>query len=228
MLELLIWGARHEETSAPGRVIDAMEKNREQVLAEVERRWRERDGTPLLAKFQEPREPRWLRARKKGRRMSSDLQTLANQFKFNNGIYERTVRGIPPEQWLIQPSPESNHLLWVVGHAAVSRAVALRLLGGGWSAPWQNLFSRGQKKVDDGQYPSVAEVQQAWNEISGRLMSAFATASPKLMDKPVEKGKPSTDGTVGGTVAFLCLHESYHLGQTGLIRKWLGHGQALG
>ena len=160
--------------------------------------------------------------------MSTDLQTLRNQFNFNNGIYERTVQGIPPEQWLIQPSQESNHLLWVAGHAAVSRAVAVRLLGGEWSAPWQNLFTRGQTRVDKDQYPSVAEVQQAWNEISGRLMSALPSASPELMRKPVENGRPSIDGTVGGTVGFLCLHESYHLGQMGFIRKWLGHGQAVG
>jgi DNA-binding HxlR family transcriptional regulator len=51
LLELLIWGARHEETAAPCALISEMEKNREQVLAEVRRRWRERDSTPLLPKF---------------------------------------------------------------------------------------------------------------------------------------------------------------------------------
>jgi len=51
LLELLIWGARHEETGAPCAVITNMEENREQVLAEVRRRWRERDSTPLLPKF---------------------------------------------------------------------------------------------------------------------------------------------------------------------------------
>ena len=51
LLELLIWGARHEETAAPCSLILKMEKDREQVLAEVRRRWRERDSTPLLPKF---------------------------------------------------------------------------------------------------------------------------------------------------------------------------------
>lgn len=48
LLELLIWGARHEETAAPCRLIAKMAKNREEMLAEVRRRWRERDSTPLL------------------------------------------------------------------------------------------------------------------------------------------------------------------------------------
>ena len=53
LLELLIWAARHEETAAPCVVIDNMEKNRETVLIEVRRRWRDRDPTPLLPKFRD-------------------------------------------------------------------------------------------------------------------------------------------------------------------------------
>ena len=51
LLELLIWGARHEETGASCAVIEKMARNREQVLAEARRRWRERDPTPLFRKF---------------------------------------------------------------------------------------------------------------------------------------------------------------------------------
>jgi DNA-binding HxlR family transcriptional regulator len=51
ILELLIWGARHEETAAPCALIISMEKNRKKVLAEARRRWRERDSTPLIPKF---------------------------------------------------------------------------------------------------------------------------------------------------------------------------------
>lgn len=51
LLELLIWGARHEKTAAPCAVIARMAEKREEVLAEVRRRWRERDPAPLLPKF---------------------------------------------------------------------------------------------------------------------------------------------------------------------------------
>src|SRR6185369_12064211 len=47
MLELLVWGTRHEETGLPCDVTAKMAQNREDVLAEVRRRWRERDTTPL-------------------------------------------------------------------------------------------------------------------------------------------------------------------------------------
>ncbi len=51
LLELLIWGARHERTAAPCALMTKMAKNRETVLAEVRRRWRERDSTPWLPRF---------------------------------------------------------------------------------------------------------------------------------------------------------------------------------
>lgn len=53
LLELLIWGARYEETAAPCARIMEIEKNRGQVLAEVRRRWQERDPTPWMPKFGE-------------------------------------------------------------------------------------------------------------------------------------------------------------------------------
>jgi len=51
LLELLIWGARHQESGASCSVIAKMAKNREYVLAEVRRRWRERDHAPILPQF---------------------------------------------------------------------------------------------------------------------------------------------------------------------------------
>jgi len=48
MLELLIWGARHEKTGAPPAVIAAMAKNRRTVLTETRRRWVAKDLQPML------------------------------------------------------------------------------------------------------------------------------------------------------------------------------------
>ncbi len=57
LLELLIWGAKHEETGALCGLVAKMAKDRKEILAEVRRRWRERDSTPLAAPVR--REWRW-------------------------------------------------------------------------------------------------------------------------------------------------------------------------
>ena len=48
LLELLIWGARHEQAGLSCGPIEEMARNRDEVLAEVRRRWQERDSTPFL------------------------------------------------------------------------------------------------------------------------------------------------------------------------------------
>jgi DNA-binding HxlR family transcriptional regulator len=54
LLELLIWGARHEDTAAPCPLIARFAGNREAVIAEVYRRWEQRDLTPLIPPFAAP------------------------------------------------------------------------------------------------------------------------------------------------------------------------------
>jgi DNA-binding HxlR family transcriptional regulator len=51
LLELLVWGASHERSSAPPALVEQMRNNRDAFLAEVRRRWRERDSTPLIPRF---------------------------------------------------------------------------------------------------------------------------------------------------------------------------------
>jgi DNA-binding HxlR family transcriptional regulator len=54
LLDLLVWGARHEKTGVSCAVVDEMERRRDRILAEARRRWETRDTRPLL-----PRDGRW-------------------------------------------------------------------------------------------------------------------------------------------------------------------------
>jgi DNA-binding HxlR family transcriptional regulator len=51
LLELLIWGSRHEKTGAPVGLPAQLESTRAQVLAETRRRWEADDRTPLFPSF---------------------------------------------------------------------------------------------------------------------------------------------------------------------------------
>jgi len=53
LLELFLWGARHEQTAAPCALAETMAQKREAILAEVRRRWQQNDPTPVLPKFEE-------------------------------------------------------------------------------------------------------------------------------------------------------------------------------
>jgi uncharacterized damage-inducible protein DinB len=149
-------------------------------------------------------------------------------FQANGSVFEKATQGIPDEKWLVQPSADSNHLMFSAGHVVVHRAFVPKYLGVEWSAPWSSVFSRGAKRVPPEQYPSVGEIRKAWKEVSEKLMAALPNATPELLAQPLPKERPSLDGTVGGAIGLLCFHETYHVGQMGYLRKWLGFGQSVG
>lgn len=51
LLELLMWGARYGDAGVSCAPTEIMGLDRDQILAEVRRRWRERDSTPLIPRF---------------------------------------------------------------------------------------------------------------------------------------------------------------------------------
>ena len=159
--------------------------------------------------------------------MSAELLNIAGIFKTNTELFKKTLQGIPPERLFDRPGKDSNHMLWIAGHVVVHRAHVPKMLGQEWSTPWEGLFLRGAKLTAHEQYPGIAEIMQSWDEVTGKLASSLAGASPESLAAPRSKGI-TFDGKVGGAIAFLSLHESYHVGQMAFLRKWLGYGQAVG
>jgi uncharacterized damage-inducible protein DinB len=158
----------------------------------------------------------------------TDIATIQSMFKVNHQIFLKAIDGIPEEQWLTVPDEDTNHLLWIAGHMVVARSSVPKMLGKPWSAPWEKLFVRGAKRMPREQYPSPAEIRQAWQEVDEKLNAALSEAKPEELSKPSAQGAFSLDGTVAGAVGTLCLHETYHVGQVGYLRKRLGYGQAVG
>ena len=51
LADLLLWGAKYEKTATPPELVAELERNRERFLAEVRRRWKNDDRTPLIPRF---------------------------------------------------------------------------------------------------------------------------------------------------------------------------------
>lgn len=160
--------------------------------------------------------------------MSTEFATIASMFKTNAQVFDKAIQGVAPEQWLVRPAQNSNHLAWIAGHVVVHRAFVAKMLGLQWSAPWEHLFARGAKLASPEQYPAPAELQRSFQEVSEKVASALPGISEETLRKMVPKGQPSLDGTVGGSIALLCLHESIHVGQMTYLRKCLGYEPAFG
>jgi uncharacterized damage-inducible protein DinB len=160
--------------------------------------------------------------------MKIDFSTIEKMFQTNAEWVDRAIAGVPPEAWLARPGNGSNHLTWILGHMITARANVPRILGKDWSAPRKELFTRGSKLAAPEEYPESAAMKQAWQEVSQLLDASLATVSESTLTQPAPENSPSLDGTIGGYIAFFSLHESYHIGQLGYLKKRLGFGQTVG
>jgi hypothetical protein len=156
------------------------------------------------------------------------IATAADNFRYNSDWLSKSLKDLTPEEWLRQPNETSNHLLWVTGHVIWARGNLLGLLGTQWSKPWLPLFARGTKVLDTADYPTPEAAFETWNEVAAILPDILEQASDEVVSAPAPPRIPSADGKVSGVVAFLAVHETYHVGQAAYLRCWLGHPGAMG
>jgi hypothetical protein len=161
--------------------------------------------------------------------LSPRLEIASQNFNTNSNFLKQGLSGFTDEDWRKRPNDHTNHMLWLVGHLIWSRSMVLARLGDKWTLPWMQLYARGAKCVDCPEAPSPNEVVAAWEESCVRLNRAMEAASEDLLDTPAAKpGPPSADGKLSGTVNFMVLHETYHVGQAAYLRSWLGKPSVMG
>ena len=157
------------------------------------------------------------------------LEFVARSFEANTPLFAQALDGVTDEEMRRAPSDHNSSMLWLAGHLVRGRGRTLIALG--LSAdPW-DLFGRGTHINASAKYPTRQEILHQWAEYSGQLHHALrglSDADIKKKAAPSPPNPPSLDGSVGGIVAFLAFHESYHMGQLGYVRKWLGHSALAG
>jgi uncharacterized damage-inducible protein DinB len=159
---------------------------------------------------------------------ATELTTAAFIYKRNKELLAKATDGLTEEQWTARPLGSCNSVLWLVGHVAWARSRALKLVGFTWTKPWLDLFARGSEPTETSKYPSVPELLDAWQDLCSSFPATLDEISHDVLAAPVQQPSPSFDGTVGGMVNFLAMHESYHVGQAVYARKLLGASGVVG
>jgi len=153
---------------------------------------------------------------------NSAAATVATIFAFNDPFVLRALDGLTQEELWRPLTATNNPLLWVAGHIVQTRAMVLQILGERAETGWGSLFDRGAKVIDPKEYPSGSEVARAMNEISQQLHSALSNLPDELLGRSASLQIPGLK-TLADELAFFALHDSYHVGQLGYIRKGLGY-----
>jgi hypothetical protein len=148
---------------------------------------------------------------------------LALIFNANTALLSKAFDGVGPDQLWHRPSLENNPMLWIAGHMVGTRALMLQILGDPLDTGWGTLFGRGAVLGDEARYPSRDEVLKVHATVAARVQAKLLSMTADQLGAAATAGpKPAGVSTVGEQIGFFALHDSYHLGQLGYIRKALG------
>ena len=154
--------------------------------------------------------------------MDTRIAPLADILRLNTVLFRNCLDGLTDEQAAVRPSNATNNAVFVAAHLTNSRFYLLKTLGVSEPDPLAPYLD-GQKNLDDlERLPPLGEIQTAWTKAAHLLRDRLGALTPADLDGPSSARFPLSNGTLLATLTFLVQHDSYHLGQLSLLRKYAG------
>lgn len=154
--------------------------------------------------------------------MDIRIAPLAEILRLNTVLFRNCIDQLTDEQAAVRPTNGTNSAAFIAAHLASSRFYLLNTLGVQEPDPLAPYLD-GRKGIDDiAQLPSLSEIDEAWTQGAHLLRDRLDALTAAEIDAPSSVAFPLANGTLLGTLTFLVQHDSYHLGQLSLLRKYCG------
>lgn len=141
-------------------------------------------------------------------------------FKTSLGLLERNLEGLTDELAARRLGPGTNSPVWLLAHMYGARKRILALAG--MPQPQDADLDPGAGRGGDGTAPTVpfSELARRFRATDPLMKEAFQVVTD--WDRLVKNPGLGFEQALEDAVAFMYMHECYHLGQIGLARKLLG------
>ena len=152
------------------------------------------------------------------------LAPLGQQYRFNNNLLDAVSADFSRELWARHPGGEGNSAWWILGHITLARRRLSRALGIAIDAvEGEDEFWMGATPDPEHRdYPEPEILAAEFRQLGEKLMAAMAEMSTADAEQPFGHRFPDGSEDLKGGARFMFMHESYHLGQIGLLRRVYG------
>lgn len=154
--------------------------------------------------------------------MSHPLTPFHGSFAFNEWLFDSAVKALNESNADRRLSNSTNTPRGIAVHLVVSRHSLLRLLGADIpELPWKDVgekFEAGFKV--DGEKPRLDVILQSWDRLKPVLADRMHQTPQQILTQASPMPVPGVpNATVTDFAKLNVIHESYHLGQLGLLVK---------
>ena len=154
--------------------------------------------------------------------MDHRMQPVMGILELNANLFRRALEGIDQASGERRPNDHTNSLVFIACHALDARFYLMKLAGHERTNPWQTLFDESTDISTMKEYPPLYEVLAEWDELHEATLACLEALTTAELDSESPAPFPTEDSSLLGGIAFLTFHEAYHVGQMGLVRKYLG------
>ena len=154
--------------------------------------------------------------------MHPSIAPLASIFRLNTELVLNCIEDLDDRLAQARGEPPVNSIAFLVAHLSETRHLMAQIIGQPLPSPFSPAFSKARTLDQAGPLPSLDELRAHWERISAHLAVHIERLDTAQLAQSSSQRLPGTDGTLLGALAFLAQHESYHLGQIGILRRQLG------
>jgi uncharacterized protein YndB with AHSA1/START domain len=147
---------------------------------------------------------------------------LAFIFSVNDNLASRSFEKVTEEDLWRRPTDRGNPMLWIFGHMVNTRAGMLKMLGEPFDTGWGDVFDRGAGLRDAASSPTREKIETVSRDVNSKLYSKLGALTDVELAKPATRSPTPAVRTVADQIAFLVMHDTYHVGQLAYVRKALG------
>jgi uncharacterized damage-inducible protein DinB len=156
--------------------------------------------------------------------MDPRVAPLAEMLRMNTRLYRNCLIDLADDKAKERPTGtgETNCAAFIAAHLVDSRHYLLGTLGVKQPSPLKGAKGGFNSIENVSSYPPLAEIEKAWTAVGKSLDQQLGKLTTAELDAPLDSGFPLVTKSMLGVLTFLVQHESYHLGQLGLLRKHAG------
>lgn len=153
--------------------------------------------------------------------MSHTAETLMGTFGMTDYLIPLVLEDLSDEDARRRSrGDEGPSIAWMVGHLLHYRHHVMGLLGDEREDPWAEKFATAEA-TDGRDYPTVAELRQAWERLADDFADLMVTKGDTDFDRPADGAHE--ERSLRDQLVFFAWHEGYHMGALGAQLKRLGY-----
>jgi uncharacterized damage-inducible protein DinB len=161
--------------------------------------------------------------------MSVFTETITSQLQFAQWAATRNLEAMSHADSIVRPTGGGNDFNWVLGHIIAVRNALLPVFGEQpvWDPERSRAYGKESSEETVSRVP-LEELREALTTSHERVVAGLGRADDALLDgkAPFSPGNNPNE-TLRSLLEKIVVHESYHIGQLGALRRVAGKQGAI-